>query len=122
MTFDRWAERVLAGMGLPVNAETIAFMHAWARCEGGTARFNPLNTTLSLPAATNYNTAGVKHYSDATMGVAATMLTLRLGYYSGIRIALSKPGLTALEIAKRSATGIHIWGTNPSCVISELSV
>src|SRR4051812_17585494 len=60
-----WTTDVLAGLGneLP-TAESVAFLEAWHRAEGGTAAFNWLNTTQGAAGATDYNSVGVKNYPD----------------------------------------------------------
>lgn len=103
-------------MGVRPTLPRRAFLAAWAECEGGTARYNPLNTTLRLPGSTHYNSAGVQHYEDRLQGLAATLLTLRLGYYQELRRALDKPRIGALRILQLSESSIRTWGTNPACI------
>jgi len=119
-TWTGWESELLGALGEHATRPRIRFLRAWAACEGGTARFNPLNTTLYLSGSTAYNRAGVRNYDDAIMGLAATLLTIRLGYYSGIRAALRATDITAAQIALRSRSGIRTWGTNPDCVIRRL--
>jgi hypothetical protein len=54
-------------------------MQAWMAAEGGSANYNPLNTTLKLPGSTTLpgNTVGVQEYQSWRDGVAATVRTLR---------------------------------------------
>ena len=108
-------------MGVDPSPARVAFLRAWAACEGGDARWNPMNTTLRLPGSTSYNRAGVQHYLDALHGLSATLLTLRLPSYTAIREALHAPHLTAHQIAERSHHALITWGTNPTCVIDRLS-
>jgi hypothetical protein len=118
--FPGWSRVLLEVIGAPVTNENVLFLRAWAACEGGDARYNPLNTTLRLPGSTSYNTAGVQHYADHIMGTAATALTIRLGYYEDIVRALRTPRLTRLQILQRSEGAIRKWGTNPECIRREL--
>jgi hypothetical protein len=120
VTFPGWAGRVLYGIGVEPNHERVKFLNAWAACEGGTADFNPLNTTMPMEGARTYNSAGVREYADSIQGVAATILTLRLGYYRKLRQELAAPHRTARQIAVGSREAIHTWGTDPQCIIRRL--
>ena len=95
-------------------------MHQWRECEGGTARYNPLNTTEQMSGATNYNNAGVKNYVSGAQGIDATYLTLVNGHYNGIVYDMRLRSLTAKEIAQRNKVEIGVWGTNPDCIINGL--
>lgn len=115
-----WEHDLVAALGEGPSNERAWFFRAWHLCEGGTARFNPLNTTLRLVGSTDYNAAGVQHYSDRLMGLAATLLTLRLSYYDDIRKALHEPRISAPRILAKSERAIRIWGTNPLCIAARL--
>jgi hypothetical protein len=119
-TFPGWTERVLVGLGVKPTAARVHFLQAWAACEGGHATFNPLNTTMPLAAAKNYNSAGVKNFPDAIAGTAATLATLRLSYYAELRRALGAPNLTAAQIARHGHKSISSWGTNFECLHQRL--
>jgi hypothetical protein len=106
-------------MGIEPSPERVKFLQAWAQCEGGTARYNPLNTTFHLPGATRYNSVGVQNYEDHMQGLAGTLATIRLPYYSDLRKALAQKGLSAAEIARRSRASIATWGTDPGCVVAR---
>lgn len=116
MTFPGWDSRLLGALGVTPTRARLAFLHAWAACEGGSARFNPLNTTFHLAGATDFNSAGVKHYLDAHQGTAATLLTMRLHFYDELRAALATDHLMAEQIARRSARSLDVWGTGHECV------
>jgi len=120
VTYPNWQHRLLEAMGLPPTAARISFLTAWAMCEGGTAKWNPLNTTLKLPGSTKYNDAGVQHYADDLQGVAATLLTIRLPYYRDIRRALLTQQ-TASAIARSSTRGLQTWGTGSKCIEAVLA-
>jgi len=114
--FPNWHRRLLQAMGIVPTNSRLDFLAAWAQAEGGTARFNPLNTTEKVPGSKAYNSAGVQHYSDALQGIAATLLTLRLHYYDRLRAALAADGISALEILSRSTSDVRTWGTNPNTI------
>ncbi len=86
---------------------------AWAPWENTLACWNPLATTQQMSVICNFNTARVQSYQDQEMGVAATAITLNLGYYNAIRSMLR------LEAFDREAlrAALDIWGTcaGPSC-------
>jgi hypothetical protein len=89
-------------------------MMAWMQAEGDAGRFNPLNTTHSMPGATNFNSVGVKNYASFEDGVTATAETLNYGArrglygYHGIRHCLhtNAPARRTLAAVERSE-----WGT-----------
>lgn len=120
MKFPDWDIKLLTALGAPPNPSRLAFLRAWQACEGGTARHNPLNTTYIVNGSTLYNHAGVRNYADPLMGLAATLLTLRLPMYSAIRQALVTPGLTAVAIARKSESGLGTWGTGSACILRQL--
>lgn len=121
MKFHGWDTRLLGALGVPVATPQLEFLRAWQACEGGTARFNPLNTTEPVPGSTRYNSAGVRNYLDANMGIAATLLTLRLDYYARLRRALNTHGIDSRQIAVEAARDVAMWGTNPDCILARLS-
>jgi hypothetical protein len=94
---------------------------AWTRAEGGTAAFNPFNTTEPWPGATDYNTALVKNYPTASAGIAATVKTLRNGYYPGLVRDFRKPYLlSARKLVTRNAAELDKWGTGAANVLRLL--
>lgn len=120
MTFPGWERRLLIALGSDARPEQVRFLRAWQRAEGGTAHFNPLNTTQPVPGATRYNSVGVKNYPDELSGLAAHLLTLRLPYYARLCAALRSPTLRADEILDAGASGIRTWGTSVALVSSVL--
>jgi cytochrome c peroxidase len=81
--------------------------------EGGTAAFNPWNTTLWMPGATAYNTFGnnehVYNYPNAAVGIVATVDTLTNGYYPAIltHFKAGQDGLGVCEAVDASRWGTH---------------
>ena len=123
----QWQQRVLAGVnGHGWNTgqfypEGIRLLNAWATAEGGTAKWNPLNTTYYLPGCTNYNTSGVKNYVRPTEGCCATVLTLVNGFYTGILGALQGGTATAEQIVEMHGDEFSTWGTNPTVILQVLA-
>jgi len=81
---------ILAGIGAPVTAGNLLWMKAWRQIEGGSALYNPWNSTQVKGTRSNYNKKGVQNYFTLTDGVQATISTLTNGYYPTIVAALKK--------------------------------
>ncbi len=100
---------ILKGIGAPVTAQNIRAFQAWQRAEGGSARFNPFNTTQPMSGASSYNSIGVRNYSSASQGIRATIETLKNGHYGNVLTALRR-GNNAGKVA--AAVGASPWGTS----------
>ena len=86
-----FAQAVLRGIGAPVTDMNMQSMLAWMTGENTRAAFNPLATTRKgFAGATEFNTAGVKNFKDFEQGVAATIETLNLSYYTDVVSALQR--------------------------------
>jgi len=111
-TQQTWAKELLQRAGLPVTASNIAAIVAWEVAEGGhwynTAYYNPLNTTMPAAGATPMNSVGVKAYTSWEQGFAATIATLRNGFYDGVLAAL-RAGNNPRAVA--AAVAASPWGT-----------
>lgn len=81
-TPDEWAKSLLVRLGAnPNDQDNIDAIKIWIKKESGAtwgkgAKYNPLNTTLGMEGATNFNKVGVKNYLNAQQGVEATAQTL----------------------------------------------
>jgi cell wall-associated NlpC family hydrolase len=84
-------------------------LQAWQQAEGGSASFNPLNTTQPSSGAGNYNSVGVKVYKSAQQGIHATAQTLLNGHYGSIVGLLRSGTATAEQIG--TAVAHSPWGT-----------
>ena len=103
---------ILNGIGAPITKENLKFLAAWRQAEGGTASNNPFNTTYKLDAdskKTDYNSVGVKNYTNKTYGIAATTKTLKLPYYKNIVKGLQN-NIGAKNIANNTDE-LKTWGT-----------
>lgn len=105
----RFMAAILAGIGAPNTEANRRALAAWAQAEGGSARWNPFNTTQTAPGATSYNSIGVRNYPSLQAGIHATIQTLKNGYYTGILGAL-RHGHDPLAVAR--AIGASPWGTS----------
>jgi hypothetical protein len=113
MTPTRFAQELLAALGMPQSDNNIRALVAAQAVEGGhmhnSALFNPLNTTLRMPGSGAVTKIGVQAFTDWNQGVEATAKTLTNGLYSGILGALrrSAPPDETLREFSRSPWG---WG------------
>lgn len=109
-------DSVLGRLGLPHGQAQTAMMLAWSAAESGTERcdgqsgaaYNPLNTTFDMAGASNFNSVGVKNYASLADGITATVDTLALAPYAGIRGVLARGGSLA-EFGQAVETSP--WGT-----------
>jgi hypothetical protein len=116
---DQVGADILRGIGAPVTAANLRRLRAWARAEGGSASFNPFNTTMGESGATNYNKVGVKNYPTQPVGTQATVATLRLGYYKQVVAALRDTNTTDAQFA--AAVGSSPWGTSGKLIAKILN-
>lgn len=111
-TQESWARELLRRAGFPLTAANVSAIVSWEMAEGGhwfnTAYYNPLNTTQPAVGATPMNSVGVKAYTSWEQGFAATITTLRNGFYDGVLAAL-RQGSSAQAVS--SAVGASPWGT-----------
>lgn len=98
---DDFYSAILFGIGAPQTKHNIDFLKYWRIVEMGTEKNrikktainNPLNTTYkssSDPKMSNYNSIGVKNYSEPKYGVQATVNTLQSPLYSCVVDGLKK--------------------------------
>lgn len=119
MTRGTFAKHVLRGLKAPITVHTRRAFQAWMQAEGGSARNNPMNTTLHMPGSTRFNSADVQNYTSAEQGVEAMVATLKFrghGYEKITRrLRDNKP---ATEIV--AAIGESDWGTNGTLMAEVL--
>lgn len=75
-TRGQFAAAVLKGVGARRTKRNLWALVSWMQAEGGSARFNPLNTTKRMPGSTDYNWVPVQNYTTFAQGVEATVSTL----------------------------------------------
>lgn len=115
-----WKFRVLRAIDAKGSWQNRRLLRAWARAEGGTARYNPLNTTQPWPHATDYNSVHVKNYATGADGIAATARTLVNGHYTGIVSDLRAGRKDAKRIVSDNAAEFGVWGTGASHIAALL--
>lgn len=105
----QWAHDFLTKLGMPVTTENMRAMKAWQQAEGTAARFNPLATTQGgFAGATNFNSVGVKNYTNYADGLAANVKVIQNGKYPNVLAAL-RSGNDAMAVAR--AIKQSPWGT-----------
>ena len=104
-SWSGWEQQLLRALGVPVTKTNVSSLAEWQRREGGTAAFNPLNTTQPAPGAGNYNSVGVRNYRSLQQGLNATVRTLRNGRYDDILQALGS------NQPLGSQQSLGVWGT-----------
>lgn len=118
---DDFYKSILSCIGAPATVENMKFLYAWRQAEGGTAKYNPFNTSRKKQNATFYNClskdssgkciSGVKNYSTKEDGIQATCETLKLPMYSELVNQLKSGTHSANELAKNNLTALKTWGT-----------
>ena len=115
-----WRYRLLGVLDAPTYPENLRLLDAWQKAEGGTAQYNPLNTTYKLDGSWNYNTVGVQNYRTALDGICATAITIQFSYYEHIWTDLKAGVKTAEEIVNDNWSAFQTWGTNPQTILDVL--
>lgn len=108
-----WASELLKLGDWPRSGTNICAIVAWERLEGGqfvsgSASYNPLNTSQSMPGDSIFNGVGVRNYPSWSVGLDATVQTLQLGFYTDIVRSLSE-GKDAVAVL--AAVNASPWGT-----------
>lgn len=119
MNRGAFAKEVTKRLGADVTLHTRRAWAAQMQAEGGSARFNPFNTTLEMPGASDYNSVGVKNYASATQGIEATVKTLR-GKGHGYEVILRRLRDNASATLIVKAIGESDWGTDSSLALAVL--
>lgn len=114
-----WRFRLLTKLRARQTRSNYRLLHVWRECEGGTAAYNPLNTTEPWPGATDYNSVGVKNYPSGSDGIQATYLTLVNGHYNGIVGGL-RGRVAAKTIVEKYGSEFDTWGTGTECILRSL--
>lgn len=110
---DRWWQDILSGIKAPDNKINRSNLNAWQACEGGSAEYNPFNTTLAWPGSSCYNSVCVRNYPSLLAGESATISTLLQSNMSAIVHALRNSYDRA---AFADAVGNSPWGTSGACI------
>ena len=110
-TRGAFAHAILEGLGAPRNTANIQAMMAWMTGENTRAANNPLATTRMGDVAagsTRFNSHNVRNYKSFEQGVAATLETLHLSYYTDVVAALRR-GTNPKEL--HGLVAASPWGT-----------
>ncbi len=108
-----FAHDLLAALNMPLTFSNVQAINAWMKAETGsqgpgTPAFNPLATTQKYGSYSNFNSVGVKNYSDYHTGVMATANVMVNGRYNDVLAALSR-GNDAHAVG--AAVAASPWGT-----------
>lgn len=108
-----FARILLRAGGWPVTGDNVCAVVRWEIAEGGhfvptSTTFNPLNTGHPMPGDSIFNSHGVRNYPDWPTGITATLETLQLDFYAGIRAALANGSDGRQVLAAVTAAP---WGT-----------
>lgn len=115
--YESFFESVLEGIDAPLTDAHVLGLAAWHKAEGGTAKWNPLNTTHDAQGATEYNSVGVKNYPSEAIGVSATIKTLLNGNYGKILVELRADALDIQALG--GAVDGSVWGTKHLSDVTE---
>lgn len=122
---DAFTSAFLAGIGAPDNANNHTFVIAWMGGESTNAANNPLATTQPANGATAFNTLSggghVWNYPNPQTGLAATIQTIKNGYYPGLLSNLQSGNLPPQQIIDNNAGELGTWGTGASLVSTRLA-
>ena len=128
--FKTFKTNLAQRLAFPLTSEISRFLDAWRRAENTNATYNPFATTWpgknktswSKDAGmTQFNSAGVKRFSNIDAGIEATIDTLNQSYYVDLMSQLRRPDVTAEELAVNP--DLRKWGTtssNPNLIKSLL--
>lgn len=107
---DDFYLKLLSELGAPASEQNLRFLYAWRIAEGGSAAYNPFNTTYKTENCSIYNNSshGVKNYPTESEGLNATVKTLTNGKYNEIVNGL-KNDIGAEQIA--ASDQLKTWGT-----------
>lgn len=100
---------VLSRLGCHDTPDNLEALQVWQRAEGGSATFNPFNTTQPYAGASDYNSVGVKNYPSEAAGIDATVQTLNNGHYYDI-VRWLRNGGNGREVCQ--AIDASVWGTH----------
>lgn len=105
---------LLAQLGADAQSGNLLIVcQMWQRYEGGSAAWNPWNTTEKMAGSSDYNGAGVQNFTSFSEGVQATFDTLTNDYYPDV-VAAFRADLPITEwgLSGKIVSQISTWGTH----------
>lgn len=133
---EHWIQKLCVLLSIPgwLNGvyphQVMRLFTAWQQAEGGTAEFDPLNTTDHVTDSsgawqgTDYNGVHVANYTTPFHGIVATAATLLNGNYDQLVAALrtvETTGITAEQLVEQHEAELRTWGTSPSLILDVLA-
>ena len=97
-TRAQYALAVLRQGGYATSESHVAALVCGMTAEDSEAKWNPLDTEMDAPGASDYNSAGVKDYPTIEVGLDAVVRTLALAPYAQLRALLRDPGASTEAI------------------------
>lgn len=108
-TPNAWAQAILNAGKFPNSRANQQSLIAWALMEGGGGAYNPLNSALPWGGSSNFNNLGggqgVQNYGSWKAGIAATVATMRNGFYPSILADL----MSGHGIGANAGSNLHTW-------------
>jgi len=117
-----FARSVIRRGGWTVTTALLQGLVAVMVGEGSHARFNPLDTTQPWPGSTSYNSVGVRNYATWDDGVAATVATLRNGYYPDVIAVLNAGGPADRLVVAWANSPWGTWQGDPQAALRTLQL
>lgn len=108
MTRNDYFHQLIDILGAKHGDHNANALVAWAQAEGGSAWWNPLNTTRYESGSWDYNWAHVKNYPTLRVGLQATASTLEQVNFAAIfgHLKTGSPAKQTLTAVENSD-----WGT-----------
>jgi hypothetical protein len=117
-TWKNWARDFLNLFNWPETQQNYDALLAWISAESGgsgrRASFNPLNTTHSQGAISNFNSVPVRNYPNWDVGLEANRLTLASDASAGYATVRGYFALGTNAAATCAAIDVSGWGTQHS--------
>ncbi|WP_375504461.1 C40 family peptidase [uncultured Jatrophihabitans sp.] len=119
---------VLTKLKLPTSPGNLNALYAVAQLEGQNDRYNPLNSVITEPGSSSFNSVGVQRYASFDSGVDGTVALLQGTHWNGVRAALAADprnggGTTAVLAAFQAAytwdPHVHFPTTNLATVAAR---
>lgn len=134
---SHWKEHLCAALSIQgwrtgvFPHQIMRYFEAQQRAEGGTAKWNPLNSTQAVHSddfgnwyeLPNYNSIPVRNYKTPALGIMATTVTYLAPKYANLLNALrsaESTGATAEQIVATNRSEIELWGTSPDLMLELL--
>lgn len=112
-TAQGWARDFLTAIGAPASQQNVNAVVNWETMEsgGGGGLFNPLNSVLGAPGASDVNSVGVKNYTSYKQGIQASVSTFTQSQWAGVVNGFRANNPSAAQAALNAEYAT--WGGGP---------